>query len=132
MTYNGILGIEEHPPEPPPPDRRIPAEAKQIIAAVLPTDLAHKVRWGCEMQVATLLNQGIEQAEVQAALQDWFQTDDDMYPGNIPYVHAKRLKRRDAAPEPTRKERRILATLAKKDNPGAALPAPTRAKEIPQ
>src|SRR6185295_16384423 len=25
MTYNGILGIEEHPPEPPPPDRRIPA-----------------------------------------------------------------------------------------------------------
>lgn len=114
MSYNAILGVEEHPPDPPPPDRRIPAEAKEVIRAVLPRELSHKIRWACEIQVATLLNQGIGQTDVEGALREWFETDEDMYPGNIPYVHAKRLKRRDAPPPSTRKQQRIERTLARK------------------
>jgi hypothetical protein len=123
MSFNAILGVEEHPPDPPPPDRRIPTEAKEIIRAVLPRDLSHKIRWACSIQVATLLNQGIDQADVEAALREWFETDDDMYPGNIPYVHAKRLKRRDAPPPSTRKQQRIERTLARKSTATDAFPA---------
>lgn len=129
MSFNAILGVEEHPPPPPPPDHRIPAGAKDIIDAVLPGDLSYKIRWACEIQVATLLNQGIDHTDVEAVLREWFETDDDMYPGNIPYVHAKRLKRRDAPPPATRKQQRIQRTLARKSTTSdafAALPPATR------
>jgi hypothetical protein len=110
MSLTLLAGGQETP-EPPPPDRRIPTEATATVRAVLPPEIGRKIRWSCEIQIATLLNQGVEESEGEATLREWFATDKDMHPGNIPYVHAKRVQRRTQPRQPVTGTDRAIQEL---------------------
>lgn len=98
MSLQALTGTPEAYPEPPLPDRRVPPSAKTVVRAVLPTRVSHKINWACEIEIAKLLNEGEDESEAEATLREWFETDEKMHPGNIKYIHAKRVQRRTCPP----------------------------------
>lgn len=95
MSVTELCGGKEVTPEPPPPDNRVPAEARNLVVSVLPKNIArnHTTRWGLEIQVATLLNNGTEPSDVEAALREWINTP-DVYPGHLPHICTEIIKRK--------------------------------------
>jgi hypothetical protein len=95
MDISRLCGNDPQPPQPPPPDRHIPAEANELVKAAVPASVwgNQKTRWGLLTQTATLLNGGADEADVRAALQTWVSTP-DVYPGHLPHMMTEVIKRR--------------------------------------
>lgn len=116
MSLTAMTGGDETPPEPPPPDRRIPGEAKRIVREVSGlSGLSRKVQWACEIEFATLLNQGIPYDEVLEAASIWFREDNDCFPGNIKHFHSRLVRKQTQPPPLTKKEQRIVDNLSRKE-----------------
>lgn len=127
MSLNAIAGIDQQPSPPPPPDRGISHEAREIVRSTLPAEIPRQIKTSCADAVQKLLNDGESSDECAKTLQEWFETDERMHAGTIKFVHAKRIQQR-VAPVRTGKEAKIARTLAMKDN--TALLEPTPTKEI--
>lgn len=123
------LNPETPAPPPPPWDSRIPTEALEIVRELLPAEFSQQIRSNCKREVGELLKGDAQRADVEEGLRRWLAKDENLHPGNIKYWHAKVVQERTQGPKLSRKDEKILRTLAMKSDQ-AALPAQPSLKEI--
>ena len=128
MSITALAGGVDKPREPPPPDRNVTMQARDLVKAGMPDRMwrsARRIRRDLEFEVDRLLADDADPAVIATAVEalvGQLAVGEDKYPGHLKHIYDRKLAAQTATPQqirngqpmPTR-DRNFLSTQALKN-----------------